>query len=799
MRRHSRLAPCGRTVRRGAGLASSNKLLSIAAVTLAFGAIIVFAIVGRVAPIRAQESQVRIPLVTDWTHRHMIYSAPSSLPEAFRLQNEQRYILQWLRRRAGNSLPGEPQRDGFLDGFHGHHDEPESTLRPDWGFSLPGRLVASAALDAVYPAKYSFNITAAPSCAKDFLVVPTGVLGSATTIAASATGSFSAQPTSGAVTTITRGVNTLTVTAGAGINPYAIGGTTTVTATNLSNVIVANGGLVGVTATHAGPTVTITATTAGSAGNSITLSTAAVSNFTWGGSTSSSLQGGADGTASIAAVNNLYAGANGACTGPTAYWNYNTGGTVVTSPVLSGDGSQVAFVQTTAGVANLVVLKWSALATFAPLASNGAYPTCAAPCMIALPFSGAPNDTGSSPFYVYGGPLMDTLYVGDNSGKLHKFNHIFNGGTPAEVGGPWPLTVSAAATPDLTGAVYDSGSGNIFLGDASGNLWYVRETGSSATIGGTCGAGTPPCLGSTHLALGGAITDGPIVDGTNETVFAFDGTTNGSITAPATSSTGMVVQSDTALTLLNGPNGTTFANSAAGAAEPPMHDGDFDNTYYSAAKGSGTGKLYVCAQTPAGRDYQGLFRISFAAVSHGAWGTISVLRNAADPGAPLNYFQFTVNTSGGSCSPLTEIHNSNATPATDWLFLSVGNHSAGPGTTAGTCGVIAAGCILSVNLTTVEGNTWPPTSFTVPAGWINGVPTLAGPLYANGRNAPPTSGFVLDNIVSTSGVGNAQYSNIYFLWLSNATNPAAATTYTRCNGSVSSGGCNVKLTQSGLN
>jgi len=745
-----------------------------------------------VARMRAQEGHLGMPLVTDWSHQHVIYSAPKLPSDAYRLQYDVRYIQQWLRRSAATSQPAVFAVDGFPHRFPRPtpKPEPEATLRPDWGFSVPGP--GNTALDGVYPAKYSFSVTGAPSCANDFVVMPTGVAGSTTTIFAAATGSFSAQPTSGSVITITNGANTLTVTAGAGTNPYAIGATTTATATNLATDITSNGGTVGVTASSNGPTVTITAKTAGSAANSTTLSAGATTNFTWGGAASSSLQGGADGTASIAAVNNLYAGPNGACTGPTAYWNYNTGGTITTSPIFSLDGSQVAFVQTNGGVASLVVLKWSASATFATLTSNASYPNCTAPCMISLTFSGSQNDTGSSPFVSYG---RDTLYVGDNSGKLHKFTPVF-GGTPAEAGSPWPLTVSTAATPDLSSPVYDSGSGNLFVGDTSGNLWYVRETGSSTTLGGSCSAGNPPCVGSSHLSLGGAITDGPILDVTNETVYAFDGTTNGMIGAGSAASTySMVVQTDTSLTLLNGPNGTVFQNSSTAILVPPMHAGALDNAYYSSGKGSGKGKLYVCAPTTTGHDYRALFRIGFTAAGHGAWGTINVLNTAADTGD----FQFTANTSGGSCSTLTEIYNSNANTPTDWLFLSLGNYSAGPGTTGTTCGGVGAGCILSMNLTTVESNTWPPASFTSPAGWISGDPMPAGPTYANGRYAPPTGGIIVDNIASTAGAGNAQYSNIYFLSLPNAANPGTTATYTMCNGVVSSGGCTVKLTQSGLN
>ena len=51
---------------------------------------------------------------------------------------------------------------------------------------------------------------------------------------------------------------------------------------------------------------------------------------------------------------------------PNAYSAYNTGatGAVVTSPVLSGDGTQVAFMQqVTGGAAELILLKWAASPT----------------------------------------------------------------------------------------------------------------------------------------------------------------------------------------------------------------------------------------------------------------------------------------------------------------------------------------------------------------------------------------------------------------------------------------------------
>ena len=65
--------------------------------------------------------------------------------------------------------------------------------------------------------------------------------------------------------------------------------------------------------------------------------------------------------ASIVAYQNLYVG----CptnpifpTVPSIYWAYNTGGTISTSPIISSDGSQVAFIQVSGTSASLVLLKY---------------------------------------------------------------------------------------------------------------------------------------------------------------------------------------------------------------------------------------------------------------------------------------------------------------------------------------------------------------------------------------------------------------------------------------------------------
>ena len=130
------------------------------------------------------------------------------------------------------------------------------------------------------------------------------------------------------------------------------------------------------------------------------------------------LAGATAGQASVIAYRNLYAGAGSPFCGvanPTVYWSYNTNfdnvgtatnGTVQTSPVISLDGTKVAFVETRTGGAILHLLKWHAL-------DGGAINTAAAPttatawtadglpgdcpvagaCMISIVLNGAQADT----------------------------------------------------------------------------------------------------------------------------------------------------------------------------------------------------------------------------------------------------------------------------------------------------------------------------------------------------------------------------------------------------------------------
>lgn len=346
--------------------------------------------------------------------------------------------------------------------------------------------------------------------------------------------------------------------------------------------------------------------------------------------------------ASVVGYTNLYSG----CTGPVpqVYWAYNTGGTVLTSPAVSGNG-QVAFVQTNGGFGILVLLKWAASTTDTvttpttlTAVSNASYRTCIAPCMTTIQLvngSGTHvDDVTSSVFPDYS---HDTIWVGGALGWLHKITGVFRG-TPKEVTtGGFPVQVSNTTV--LSSPVHDSVSDSVFIGDAGGFLYRVTNT-------------SPPVVtASGQVDFGTGFVTGPIVDSTAGRVYVFsssDGTTNCTgFTQPCSA----VYEFAT-----NFGAGTTGTKAAVGAsvafpATPsPMFEAGFDSTYVASA--NATGNLYVCGNTGGPPT---LYRIPINAGTMGPVVTGPVLSSA---------------TTG--CSPVTDFSNPNATGGTkEWIFAGV--------------------------------------------------------------------------------------------------------------------------------
>jgi hypothetical protein len=658
---------------------------------------------------------------------------------------------------------------------------PASATPVDWSeVMLAGGTVGAG----MFPAKFQFDTNGAPSCPNDFVAFNTSLAGASPTTAASQTGTFTGAAIPGETITIGNPtfVATVVLTASAlsntGLN-FQTNALVATQAANLRDAIIRNGASVGVTAASAAGVVTVTATTNGAGGNLITLAKS-VGLFTWAGAT---LAGGA-GTANIVAFNQLYASqppvgtdfCNPTLPRPAVYWSYSTGtGTAVTSVVLSLDGTKVAFVENVPGVggtATLRILKWKAgegtgagypVAPTTTLTAGQNWTTTYCPaansCMRSIAFSGAAvTDTKSPPFYNY---ATDELYVGDDNGVLHKFKGVFLG-TPAEVVVNWPIVVNAGAI--LTGPVFDSVSGNIFVADSTGRLSYIREVGSTVGTPTTLNCpSTQPCLGTPNQPLTGSIVDAPIVDGTTGRVLVFDGT--------EPTNRGSVFQFDTGLT-----NASKVTVGIGGTATVPatdeafdiLHSGTFDDAYISG--GPGTGHLYTCGKDPGFNNRPAIFRLTFnaAGVLNAAAGTPLVNLTMGAPAFSLI---------GDACSPVTELLNG----ATDRIFFSFAINAQPPPVPGTATGCTAnQGCVVSIQL----GGAWPPAATT--AGIALPFLITGGTMNHAGNGG--TSGIVVDNV----GVGGGgQESSIYYTFQTNST--AAVP----CNGTVGVG-CAVKVSQSAL-
>jgi len=362
---------------------------------------------------------------------------------------------------------------------------------------------------------------------------------------------------------------------------------------------------------------------------------------------------GAGAQASIVAYDNLYAGCTG--TKPSVYWAYNTGGLILTSPVLSLDGTQVAFVQTSgspAGQAGLVLLKWKASATetvvspgVPTVVSNALYHACLAPCMTEVFLHGggvAVDDRTSSPFYDY---ANDIAWVGGANSWLHKITGVFKGILPpTEVStGGFPVHVNPGNPTSLSDPVYDHTSKNVFVGDAGGFFYRVASaTGTTA-------------IKTSQLDFGAGFPQSPVLDQTNGRLYVFassDGTAN------CTAGKACAAVYLLSTTFAAGATGSkvTVGNSVVVGTSPdpnPLYIGGFDSTYFSSV--GGTGNLYVCGNTGGGPT---LYRVPISAGAFGAAVSVALL-------TPSNNI---------ACSPVTDFSNPNASPGkAEHVFFSVQN------------------------------------------------------------------------------------------------------------------------------
>jgi hypothetical protein len=610
-------------------------------------------------------------------------------------------------------------------------------------------------------------------------------------------------------------------------------------ATNIATAVNANATVSAViTATANSPAsgdVTFTAKTAGPGGDSYSVAEANFSAFTGAGNllggvatvqpnmypalyaasyTSASCsdfaayptgQAGSAGAANIIAYDNLYVG-TGACepTNPTVYWAYNTGAyAVTTSPILSVDGKQIAFMESNGATASLVLIKWAASPT-PPTGVKGTFSSgsttvtittgTVTPSDVGMQISGTDipaNDTIAS---VTGNPATSITLAAATTGTVSTAEALTitaealtTPGVPPTV---LPSAYRACTAPCMTTVAFANGQNDtlsapfydffasddvLYVGDDSGNLHQF--TGVFAGNPAESGSPWPKNLGTNKLSspvydsnsghvfvgdlggtlhsvtaagatfgtatLGDAIADAPMVDGSSAILFAFVTT---STNPEVFDGDNVVFEFSTGFTAYGTPGVVAVGTGGTGYY---LYAGDFDNVYYESTSPP-SGNIYVVGNTGA-TDATGGILYQIPIISGGMTTPTAITTTVSGHQHPWPSpaTEFCNNgpsacavTTGGSCGTGVTCTSS----GTDYLFFSVYHSNQVGCTNSG-----GNGCILSYNISN------PTTTKVVISGTGLNVTAEANP------GCWATGGILPDNSATTTGA-----SQIYFVNLNGA-------------------------------
>jgi hypothetical protein len=394
--------------------------------------------------------------------------------------------------------------------------------------------------------------------------------------------------------------------------------------------------------------------------------------------------------ANIVGFHNLYttSAGDGYCTGlaPQVMFAYASGsGQVPASVTLSTDGTQIAYIE------NLATSSWLHVLTIGTTGSNGSSATAsvvpgngnnAVDQKVLLSPDGVTTQSSTAAVFVdYSNNVAyaTTYSTAAGSGYLFAIGNIFNSSAAPVI--LWSLPINAIPS----GPVYDSASNRIFFTDSIGRI----DSASTAS-------GSPQIFYGPVVAPGATSENSVIVDDGGQMVYA---------TFNSNGNNAVVVQAPTTLaSWVSTPVGEP--NTAADAP----YDPDFNNAWYT---GSGTPFLYV-AGTGTG-SLPTLYSVGFDA--NGVMNSSASGQTAA------------LSTGTADSSPVTEFYNT--ANQMDYLFVGVTNHCIA---TEG----LSAGCILSLDIT-------------------NGFPTVnaASTALAAGGG---TTGIVVDNDSSLTETSSVYYA-----------------------------------------
>jgi hypothetical protein len=124
--------------------------------------------------------QPRFSVPYDWSHQHLVFSQPSSVWQAAKLQQEPRYWQQTLRRNAAaHSRAAAPGADESQDSALAELRLRlrKSSLHRDWAKSLGSGASTGNTTYSQFPAKFTFDISPNSESCSDYVAFPTNMPG----------------------------------------------------------------------------------------------------------------------------------------------------------------------------------------------------------------------------------------------------------------------------------------------------------------------------------------------------------------------------------------------------------------------------------------------------------------------------------------------------------------------------------------------------------------------------------------------------------------------------------------------
>jgi hypothetical protein len=422
----------------------------------------------------------------------------------------------------------------------------------------------------------------------------------------------------------------------------------------------------------------------------------------------------------LVGITNLYSGSTGDLCGtrPTFLFSYAIGSAGSgLSPVLSLDGSKVAWVETPLrGKAILHVTTW--------VAGQGSNATVESVKVgtggssdVALDYTTSasnPNCTTTSSTNtnsdLYVDYPNDAAYIGADNGILYHISGMFLG---------TPTVDFCIATGSFTGrlgaAVYDAASsGEVFISDPS-TLYAYTVGSSSFTSAGSYQYG----------ASGSTVTSGPLLDSFNGFVYMFSAE-DAELPTPHTSVTQLPTSMASNQVVPLGP-ATTSAS-----AYPVLFNGDFDNNYLTNGPAVAGSTLYTCGTDSTNTAAQDLFAIGFHVTTGVAeFNPVMSANTSVNPGG-----------GNGICSPITEFYDG----TTDRIFVGMGDVGATDGANVVT--------MWDVTTQLTDGVPMPLSAVAAASG---GVAVYTGTITGGGANAFAGLQFVVTGFTGAAAVDNGTY------------------------------------------